>query len=189
MPPAATCTFCSRMAADDIARGQIARRDLVRIQPDAHGVIAGTEHLDIARARECAPAHPSPAAWRNCADKLHRSGRSGENKCTTIVRSGDCLIVVTPRRRTSSGNFGSACETRFCTCTCALSTSVPSLKVTVKRHDAVARRLGEHVKRVLDAVDGLFQRRGDRLGNRFRDLRPDRRRAPRRSAARLPDTR
>ncbi|EEF58872.1 hypothetical protein Cflav_PD1705 [Pedosphaera parvula Ellin514] len=53
-------------------------------------------------------------------------------RCTTIVKSGDCLIVVTPRRRTSSGNFGKACETRFCTCTCALSTSVPNANVTVR---------------------------------------------------------
>jgi hypothetical protein len=41
------------------------------------------------------------------------------------------LAVVMPRRRTSSGSRASACETRFCTCCCALSTSVPSLKVTV----------------------------------------------------------
>ena len=48
-----------------------------------------------------------------------------------MVRSGDCFVVVMPRRRTSSGNLGSACETRFCTCTCASSIRVPSLKVTV----------------------------------------------------------
>ena len=45
--------------------------------------------------------------------------------------SGDALLVVTPSRCTSCGSFGNACATRFCTCTCALSTSVPSLKVTV----------------------------------------------------------
>ena len=41
-------------------------------------------------------------------------------------------MVSTPRRRTSSGSFGSACETRFWTSTCALSMSVPSLNVTVR---------------------------------------------------------
>ncbi len=48
-----------------------------------------------------------------------------------MVRSGELLTVVTPRRRTSSGSRGSACATRFCTSCCALSGSVPSLNVTV----------------------------------------------------------
>ncbi len=50
---------------------------------------------------------------------------------TPIVSVGEALTVVTPSRCTSSGNRGSACETRFCTSSCALSGSVPSLKVTV----------------------------------------------------------
>jgi len=45
--------------------------------------------------------------------------------------SGVDLLTVTPMRCTSCGSFGVACATRFCTSTCALSTSVPSLKVTV----------------------------------------------------------
>ena len=44
---------------------------------------------------------------------------------------GEDFTVVTPKRRTSSGSFGSTCETRFCTCTCARSSSVPILNVTV----------------------------------------------------------
>src|ERR1700682_2369894 len=48
-----------------------------------------------------------------------------------MVRSGDALLVMTPRRCTTSGSFGRACETRFCTCTCALSISVPRAKVIV----------------------------------------------------------
>ncbi len=49
-----------------------------------------------------------------------------------MVRSGDCLVTVTPMRCTSWGNRGRAWLTRFCTCTWALSISVPSLKVTVR---------------------------------------------------------
>ena len=45
--------------------------------------------------------------------------------------SGERLAVVTPRRRASSGSLGSATATRFCTSTCALSKSVPSLNVIV----------------------------------------------------------
>ncbi len=48
-----------------------------------------------------------------------------------MMKSGELLTVVMPRARTSVGRRGSACETRFCTSCCALSGSVPSLKVTV----------------------------------------------------------
>src|SRR5579883_2524912 len=48
------------------------------------------------------------------------------------MRSGEDLVVVTPSRRTSSGSLASVCATRFCTCTCAVSRLVPSLKVTVR---------------------------------------------------------
>ena len=39
--------------------------------------------------------------------------------------------MLTPSWRTSSGSRGSACATRFCTCTWAMSTSVPIRNVTV----------------------------------------------------------
>ena len=45
--------------------------------------------------------------------------------------AGELLSVETPMARTSSGRRGSACATRFCTCTCARSMSVPMRKVTV----------------------------------------------------------
>ena len=48
-----------------------------------------------------------------------------------MMKSGDAFSVVTPMRCTSCGRRGSACATRFCTCTWALSRSVPSAKVIV----------------------------------------------------------
>ena len=48
-----------------------------------------------------------------------------------MMKSGDAFSVVTPIRWTSCGRRGSVCATRFCTCTCALSRSVPSAKVMV----------------------------------------------------------
>ena len=48
-----------------------------------------------------------------------------------MMKSGEAFSVVTPIRCTSAGNLGNACETRFCTCTCALSRSVPTANVTV----------------------------------------------------------
>ncbi len=44
----------------------------------------------------------------------------------------EVFSVVTPWRFTSSGNFGIACETRFCTLTWAVSPSVSIENVTVK---------------------------------------------------------
>ena len=49
----------------------------------------------------------------------------------TIIRSGELLRTVTPKRCTSSGNRGSAIETRFCTSTCAWSMFVPGLNTTL----------------------------------------------------------
>ena len=107
--------------------------------------------------------------------------------CTTIIRSGELLSVVTPSARTSSGRRGVAIATRFWTSTCALSRSVPSLNVIGQRHGAVGRRIGRHVEHVLDAVDLLLERRrhggGDGLRIGARDSSP----APRWSAARSRD--
>ena len=49
-----------------------------------------------------------------------------------MVRSGEALSTVMPSRVTSSGSFGSVRVTRFCTCTWALSRSVPRAMVMVR---------------------------------------------------------
>ena len=48
---------------------------------------------------------------------------------------GDCFLTVTPVALTTSGSGGSACETRFCTSTWAVSRLTPSLKVTVRLYE------------------------------------------------------
>ena len=42
----------------------------------------------------------------------------------------DCFCTVTPSWFTAAGRRGVASETRFCTCTCAMSRFVPTSKVT-----------------------------------------------------------
>ncbi len=81
-----------------------------------------------------------------------------------MMKLGELLTVVTPSWRTSSGRRGSAWLTRFCTCTCARSTSVPTRKVTVSVSTPSEVRLRRHVEHVLDAIDLLLQRGGDGLG-------------------------
>ena len=78
---------------------------------------------------------------------------------------GDCFLTVTPVALTTSGSMGSASETRFCTSTWAMSRLVPSLNVTVSDVGAVVGALRRHVEHVLDAVDLLLDRRGDRVGH------------------------
>ena len=85
-----------------------------------------------------------------------------------MVRSEEVLTVVTPRSRTSCGRRGSAWATRFCTCTWARSTSVPSLKVTVRVRMPSMVDVRGHVEHVLDAVDRLLQRRGHRVRDHLR---------------------
>ncbi len=72
---------------------------------------------------------------------MNRSLResSGENRLTTINMSGELFAVMTPICCTSCGRRGAAMATRFCTCTCAISRSVPTSKVTAmeKRPSAV----------------------------------------------------
>src|SRR5262249_38713420 len=37
---------------DHVAGGQVTRRELLRVEPDAHGVVAAAEHLHVAHARQ-----------------------------------------------------------------------------------------------------------------------------------------
>jgi hypothetical protein len=49
MTPAAACTFCADRG-DDVVGGQAALGDLLRVEPDAHGVVARAEQLHVADA-------------------------------------------------------------------------------------------------------------------------------------------
>ena len=48
--PAETWMFCSCTRAYDVAGGHSARRDLVRVEPDAHRIVAAAENLHLADA-------------------------------------------------------------------------------------------------------------------------------------------
>ena len=113
-----------------IAGGQVSGREFVRIEPDAHRVIARTENLHVPGPRY--PGQRVLHLQRGVISQIDvvvtAVGRKQMHNHREIRR---LFVVVTPSVRTSSGSFGKACATRFCTCTWALSTSVPSLNVTV----------------------------------------------------------
>ena len=50
MMPAAAWTFCCADGIGDVAGGKPVLGRLLRIDPDAHGIIAGAEHLHLADA-------------------------------------------------------------------------------------------------------------------------------------------
>ena len=64
---------------------------------------------------------------------------SGEYRFTASRMSGELFTTATPICCTCCGSRGNAAETRFCTCTCAMSRLVPMSKVTAmaKRPSAV----------------------------------------------------
>src|SRR5918994_3234749 len=80
----------------------------------------------------------------------------------TWSRADETFWVVRPCRVTSSGSWGSARLTRFCTLTVLMSGSVPS-EGDVQRVAAVGAAGRLHVEHVVDAVDLLLDRLGDAL--------------------------
>ena len=161
--PAATCTFCSRIARDDVACGEIARGELLRIEPDPHRVVAAAEDLHVAHARQ---------ACQHVLDVQHRVvaqvecvvaavwARSG---CTTMVRLEELLTVVTPRSRTSSR------QARQRLGDAVLHLHLGAVDIGAERKVTVSVSVPSmvdgrgHVEHVLDADDGLLQRRGHRV--------------------------
>ena len=129
MMPAATCTFCSWIAWHDVLRGQSARGELVRIEPDAHRVFARAEDVDVADAVDA----------REFVAHLEERVVAGEERIERAVgrdqvhdhRDVGRLLF---RRHADALHFlraasGIAMATRFCTSTCAVSRLVPSLNV------------------------------------------------------------
>ena len=131
MMPAATCTFCSRTAADHIAGGDAAGGELVGIEPQAHCVIARAEDRDVADAGQAG----------DFILELERCVVAQEEQVVGVVRRierddqrdvGRCFLDRDPLLLHFLGSCGWAIATRFCTCTWATSRFVPTLNVTVR---------------------------------------------------------
>ena len=101
---------------DHILRDQAEGVELVGIEPDAHGVIAGTEHGDVADAGQTG----------EIVDEIDRRVIAHEQAVILPVRELSVTIcriavfffsMVTPCACTDSGSEASALLTRFCTST------------------------------------------------------------------------
>jgi len=155
------------LAADGghhIARREAVVRDLLRIEPDAHRVVARAEKLNVAD-----PVDPREAV-------LHDEHR-------VVAKVGH--VVATVRRqqvhdhrqvgRTLHGGDAEAAhffgQPRFGARHAVLHELLRLVGVGAElegdgeRHQAVGCRLARHVAHAFDAVDLFLDRRGDRLGD------------------------
>ena len=149
---------------DHVAGGEIARGELLRIEPDAHRVVARAEDGDVAHAVD-AGEHVLHVQRRVVGDveqiarivrrvemdHHHQVGRLLHHRDADIAhllgeaRQGDGDPVLHQHLR--GIEIGA------------------ELEGDGERHGAVAGRLRGHVQHVVDAVDLLLDRRGDGLGD------------------------
>ncbi len=153
--------------ANDVGRRQPARRQPIGIEPDAHAVLAGAEHLRAAHAGDARQLvlHPQVGEVREIQLVVAAVGRDEVHDHDEVRRGllghdADALhLGRQPRQR--------------------LRHAVLHLHLRVvevgaeregdgQRHPAVGCRLREHVEHVLDAVDLLLERRGHGLGDDLR---------------------
>ncbi len=149
---------------DNILRGQSARGNLVRIKPEAHRIFSRPEDIDIADAVDpselIANLEERVIAGE---DRIERSiGRNqvhdhGDIGRLLFRRHADALHLG---RQRGNGDGHTILHEHLRRIEIGAE-----LESDVQRHVAVARALRRHVEHVLDAVDLLL----DRRGNRFRD--------------------
>ena len=150
--------------AHDVARREVKRGDLLGIEPDAHRVVAGAEHARVADAVDS----------RELVADVQRRVVGEVEHVVTLVRRGEVHDQREIRRRLVGRDaepLGDLGQLRQRLRDAVLHLHLRLVEVGAQResdgerHDAVGRRLRRRVQHVLDAVDGLLERRRDR----FRD--------------------
>ncbi len=165
--PAATCTFCSRIARTTSVAVSWRDGQAVGIEPHPHAVLAGAEDLHAADAADAGQLvlHPQVGVVREVehvvalvrrdeVDDHHQVGRG------LLGRHADALhFRRQPRQRLRDA---------------VLHLDLRVVEIAAERerhrqrHRAVGGRLREHVEHALDAVDLLLERRRDGLGDDLR---------------------
>ena len=149
---------------DHVAGGEISRGNLVGVEPDAHGIVAGTEDLHVARARDarqdvfdlkrCIVAQINLVVAARGGEQMHDHGQIGRLFGCRHTQLSDLL-----------GQFGKHLGDAVLHLDLGFVHVGAEPEGHRQRHDPVGRRLREHVKRVLHAIDGLLQGRGDGFGD------------------------
>ncbi|MNI37509.1 hypothetical protein D3C73_916020 [compost metagenome] len=151
---------------DDLRRGQVACGRLGRVDPDPHGVVAAAEDLDAADAVDPQQAvadrrlgHVAQVVAVD-AGVVGRQRRQHQEAGRLLVDDDADLTDLRRKARLGQGDA-------------VLDQHLGGVEVGagLEGHGdldpAVGGRRRGHVEHVLDAVDLLLQRRGDRLGQGF----------------------
>ena len=148
----------------DVAGREVPGGELGGIEPETHGVIAGAEDLDIAGARNArkdvldlkggviAEVHLVVAAVGRVKVDDHGEVRG-------LLGGVDAKIAD------FLGQLGQSLRDAVLNLDLGLVDVGAELEGDGESHHAVARRLREHVKGAFDAVDRLFEGRGNGLGD------------------------
>ncbi len=148
----------------DVACGKTAFGGLLRVDPDAHRIIAAAEYLHLTDARDTGDTvldvqnrivaqivHVIPAIGRDDMDDERQVGRAlggRDAKRAHLFRQARFSLRNTVLHQLL-GLIGIGAEREG----------------DRQRHDAIGGRLALHVEHALDAVDLFFKRRGDGFGN------------------------
>ena len=148
--------------ARDVARGELELRQPIGPQPDAHGPVLGTEDLHIGRAGHALQA-VEHVQRDVVADRQVVAAAIGREEGLHLQKRRRALL----HRHALAAHFLRQLGLGL------LDAVVDGLRGRVdigadveghlNRYHAVGRGGGAHVEHVLDAVDGVFQRRSNRL--------------------------
>ncbi len=141
--------------------------DLLRVQPDTHRIVSRTEQLNVAdtlhacesildvqQAVVAQVSHVVATGWREQVHDHRQVGRALDRRQPQGAHLG---------RQARLGLRDAVLYQLLC-----LVRVGAQLEGDGQRHQAVCRRLAAHVEHPFDAVDGLFERGRDRLGNHLR---------------------
>ena len=149
---------------DHIAGGQIARRHLLRIEPHAHGVVAGAEHAHVAHAIQARErvAHVQRGVVAQVQGVVASVGRGQVHHHQERGRALE-------RGNADGAHFLGQARQRLRHAVLHLHLGAVDVRADAEgdgqRQRAVDGRLRRHVEHVLDADDFLLERRGHRFGN------------------------
>ena len=153
--------------AHDVRRRELSRREFVRIEPDAHAVLARAEHLRASHSGQSRQLvlHAQVREVREIQHVVSRIGREQMHDHDEVGRGLLC-------RHPDPLHFRRQPRQRLRDAVLHLHLRVVEVRADGERdgqrHAAVGRRLREHVEHALDAVELLLERTGDGFGDHFR---------------------
>ncbi len=152
---------------DDVGGGEAALGDLLRIEPDPHRIVARAEQLHLADALDAREPvldvqHRVVAQIRHIVAVVRRQQVNDHRKVRRALDGGDAQRADF-RRQARFGLRHPVLHELL-----RLVGIGAEAEGDVERHHAVGGRLAAHIEHVLDAVDLLFDWRGNRLCNHLR---------------------